>query len=247
MVLYDPHRRWSPRAICRWEDRSLFFAEAGMHNRKPAPAVQALWDQAKEICAMCPVLKECRRDTLGEVYGVFGGLDSYERHMIRRQLTRAIPHWPKDRRLTWAREVYRLRTAGLRWSAIQIQTGLPQSAGELLYRIWEKHLSEVGGKGQVVDLELPELVEEDDKEGRPFPEKVGRRHAWVRHRGGISDAWYRGETPDGEWFCVTVLAGRGQTHKWVHKDDVQLYRPQAAVILNYIGRPDDDSSRTPAA
>jgi WhiB family redox-sensing transcriptional regulator len=243
MVLYDPHRRWAPRGICRWEDRELFFAEAGMNNRRPAAPVQALWDQAKEICSMCPVLRECRRDTLGEPYGVFGGLDSFERYQIRRHLTRAIRTWPEERRLKWAREIYRLRKAKMHWRTIQTQTGIPQSAGELLVEVWEEHLKQVGKQGQVVDLELPDLP----KEPSPFPDRRGRRHAWVRHRGIVSDAWYRGETPDGEWVAVTTEAGRGQVHKWVHKDDVHLYRPQPVVILNYVGRPDHDDSRTPAA
>lgn len=191
---------------------------------------------------MCPVLKECRRDTLGEPFGVFGGRDSYERYKIRKQLPRAIHGWPEERRLKWAKEIHRLRQAGLRWSTIQTQTGIPQTAGEVLFGIWDQKLKEKGAKGEVVDLELP------GRDVMPFPVRQGRRHAWVRHRGIVSDAWYRGETSDGEWFCVTTTAGRGQAIKWVRKEDVHLYRPQQAVILNYIGRPDnDDSSRTPAA
>lgn len=233
MVLYDPHRRWGPRAICRWEDRGTFFAEGGTPHQTPSTAVQALWNQAKEICAMCPVLAECKRDTLGEEYGVWGGLDPHQRYRIRKRMSAAIPKWPEERRLTWAREIHRLRSAGMHWRVIQTQTGLPQSAGELLYEIWEEHLKAKGVKGQVVDLELPEPAK------APFPTAHGRRHAWIRHRGIVSDAWYRGETPDGEWICVTAQAGRGQSHKWIHRDDVYLYRPQAVVILNFIGRPDN--------
>jgi len=238
MVLFDPHRRWGPRGICTWEDRGLFFAEAGMHNRKPADAVQALWDQAKEICAMCPVLKECQRDTLGEEYGVYGGRDPYERYRIRRAMPAAVRKWPEERKLAWGRQIHRLRAAGLKWHVIQIQTGLPPAAAELLHNLWEERLAEKGTTGQVVDLELPET----GRGKTPFPDKPGRRHAWVRHRGLVSDAWYRGQTPDGEWISVSTYAGHGNVNKWFRRNDVHLYQPQAVVILNYIGRPDDDDT-----
>lgn len=193
---------------------------------------------------MCPVLKECRRDTLGEEYGVYGGLDQYERARIRRQLSKAIWRWPEGRRLAWAKEIYELRKAGFQWRTIQSQTGIPRSAGEHLYALWSEHLKEKGNKGEVVTLDLPEP--EGERKKTPFPDRLGQRHAWVRHRGIVSDAYYRGETPDGQWICVTVSINHVQAHKWVRAEDVHFYRPQAAIILNYIGRP-DDSSRTPAA
>lgn len=233
-MLYDPHRRWGPRGICRWEDRGLFFAESGQPNRKPAAAVQVLWDQAKEICAMCPVLAECKRDTLGEEYGVFGGLDQYERYRVRKVMSRAIKKWPEARRLAWAREIYRLRKSGMMWRTIQTQTGMPPSAAEELYAIWNERLERKKPEAEIVDLPLPE------PEKTPFPDRPGRRHAWVRHNGLVSDAWYRGETPDGQWFKMTTFSGRGQVNKWFPKDDVHLYRPQAVVILNYAERPADE-------
>ncbi|MFF6988332.1 WhiB family transcriptional regulator [Streptomyces sp. NPDC010273] len=244
-MLYDPHRRWAPRGICRWEDRKLFFADGGQPNRRPGEAVQRRWDQAKDICKMCPVLKECRRDSLGEEFGVYGGLDEFQRWHIRKALPGVVKSWPESKRLAWGREIHGLRQIGLHWSAIQYRTGMPQSAATDLLNLWEERIEAAkASKSKVTDLELPEMPEEKDK--RPFPPGVGRRHAWVRDRGLVSDAWYRGETPDGEWICVTVFAGRGNSHKWLRKDDVRLYRPQTVVILNYVGRP-DDNSRTPAA
>jgi hypothetical protein len=242
-MLYDPHRKWAPRAICREEDAKFFFADAGQPNRKPAAKVQTRWDQAKEICRMCPVFTECQRDTLGEEYGVYGGRDQYERFLIRREMTKAIRRWPEGRRMAWAQEIYQLRQAEVRWSAIQTRTGLPESAAKLLVRIWEEHLERQPkavepSEGTIVDLPLPE-PEDEDQGHPPFPDKSGRRDAWVRHRGVVSDAWYRGETPDGAWINVTTQAGRGQVHKWFPAKDVHLYRPSAVVILNYKARPDE--------
>jgi hypothetical protein len=233
MVLFDPHRRWGPRGICRYEDRGLFFAEGGMHNRRPAEAVQALWNQAKEICAMCPVLEECKRDTLGEEYGVYGGLDQFERYKMRRALPQAVKNWPKERQAAWGRELSLMRDAGLTWTIIQTQCGLPPTAAEFLVNTWKAaQPKEKAVKKKVVDLQLPSLGRRPD-----FPEKSGRMHAWVRHRGGISDAWYRGETADGKWIHVTTYSGRGNVNKWFATEDVKLYRPQAVVILNYSSMP----------
>lgn len=235
MVLYDPHRKWAPKAICRWEDRELFFADAGQPNRKPSPAVQTQWNEAKGICAMCPALRECRRDTLGEAYGVFGGLDQYERHKIRMALYKAIKGWPRERQLAWGKELHALREADVGWKVIQAQTGIAQTPAEWLIRFWLTNKPKPQAKGQVIDLELPPPPVEQVNQ-KPFPEKPGRRHAWVRSNGLVSDAWYRGQTPEGDWINVTVEVGRGQAHKWIAADDVHLYLPQPVVILNRYGK-----------
>jgi hypothetical protein len=233
-MLYDPHRKWGPYGICREEDAQYFFAPGGLPDRKPTEKTQAAWDQAKEICQMCPVLAQCRRDTLGEEYGVYGGLDQYQRFQVRMALRKAVRRWPQERRRAWGRELQTLREMGLKWSGIHSRTGLPQSAAEWLLKEWLAEQPAPQPTATVVDLPLPPLREET-----PFPPENGRRDAWVRHRGVVSDGWYRGETADGQWINVTTHAGRGQVHKWFHKDDVRLYRPQAVVVLNYTARPDD--------
>ncbi|MFG3718206.1 WhiB family transcriptional regulator [Streptomyces massasporeus] len=239
MVLYDPHRRWGPRGICRWEDRGLFFADGGTPSRQPAEGVQELWDQAKEICAMCPVIKECQRDTLGEEYGVYGGLDQHERYRIRKVMSRAVDRWPDSRRMAWAQEIYTLRQSGMAWRAIQTRTGLPPSAAEKLFDLWEQRPKTKKPKAEVVELQMPDAL----LTKQPFPEQPGRRHAWVRNNGLIADAWYRGETPDGEWINVTTFSGRGSVNKWFRKEDVHLYRPQVVVVLHYAARPEDADDR----
>ena len=238
-MLYDPHRRWAPRGICREEDQHLFFSPGGQPNRKPAKVTQKRWDQAKEICAMCPVLKECARDTLSEEYGVFGGLDEHQRYLIRRRLYKAVDNWPEARRLAWAREIWSLRQADMTWSQILYRTGIPAGAGEKLLKIWTDRLAaQQQDSPKVVDLELPEPEEEAEERLPRFPDRPGRRNCWVRHRGVVADAWYRGETPDGKWVYATTNAGRGQVNKWFMAEDVHLYRPVAAVIRAFAARPD---------
>jgi hypothetical protein len=239
MVLFDPHRQWAPKGICRWEDRNLFFAPGGQPDRKPSARTQNRWDRAKEICSMCPALEECARDTLGEQYGVYGGLDEHQRFLIRMKLAKAVKGWPVERQLAWGKELHRMRERGMSWIAIQGQCGIPASPAEYLVKRWDEHSrAQRVGLSKVVDLELPEPV--DSRLKRPFPDKPGRRHAWVRSNGLVSDAWYRGQTPDGAWINVAVNAGRGSSYKWISAEDVHIYRPQAVVILNYTARPDDE-------
>lgn len=202
-----------------------------MPNRKPSPVVQDLWDQAKDLCSICPVSRECRRDTVGEEYGVFGGLDQYERYKVRMALPEAVKHWPKERRLAWGKELQRMRAGGLHWATIQTQTGLIRAAAEPLVKEWLRENVKAAA-GNIVDLPLPE----PEREPMPFPEVPGSRHAWVRHRGLVSDAWYRGETYDGQWIYATTTAGKGQVNKWFPIKDVKIYRPQVAVILTYAKR-----------
>ncbi|MFG2681365.1 WhiB family transcriptional regulator [Streptomyces sp. NPDC048392] len=54
-------------------------------RQEAVPKTEALYDQAKAICRDCPVLKQCRRDTLGEEYGVYGGWNPRERYLIRQK------------------------------------------------------------------------------------------------------------------------------------------------------------------
>lgn len=226
VVLFDPERRWAPRAICDWDqDKLLLFAEGGQPNRPPSEATQARWDQAKEICAVCPVLKECRRDTLGEEFGVYGGYDEHQRWLTRRALPARARKWPAERRLAWGRLFSTMRAGGLTYRAISLQTGFSAPLATALVEEWKEHRA----KQVSTVTELPVPLAERRKTA--FPDRPGNRHAWVRHRGGVSDAYYRGETPDGQWVLVQTWAGRGNVNKWIKAEDVHLYYPQPAVIL----------------
>jgi WhiB family redox-sensing transcriptional regulator len=68
---------WQFEGACREADPTLFFhpeGERGSARRRRAEA-------AKAICATCPVLKQCRNQslTVREPYGVWGGLSEDER------------------------------------------------------------------------------------------------------------------------------------------------------------------------
>lgn len=66
-----------------WE----FLADQGPFlARVPPPwAVQAAWNAAKrEFCDACPIMQRCRERAMSEPLGIWGGLDQYERHKLRK-------------------------------------------------------------------------------------------------------------------------------------------------------------------
>jgi hypothetical protein len=236
MPLFDPHRRWEPQGLCKEEDPELFFPPSGQLNRPPSAKTQAKWDLAKEVCKLCPVMAECQRDTLGEEFGVFGGRDEHERWKVRKRLPARASRWPAEERLEWGSILAPMRDDGDTWQDIMRRTGIPPSLAEALVREWEESQAASAETSKVVDLPLPEPGFRRDL---PFPARAGECHAWVRHNGMVTDAWYLGQTPDGKWIFVQTWAGRGRpVCKWVSTKDVKVYQPQPVVIRNYRSRPD---------
>ena len=81
---------WQLRAACRDLDSAVFFHP----ERERGPAKTHRDQRAKQVCAPCPVIEDCRRYALQvqEPYGVWGGLTVDERAAILRhpsQLDRA--------------------------------------------------------------------------------------------------------------------------------------------------------------
>lgn len=67
---------WMARAICPGLT-SLFFPEQGETNSA---------EMAKQVCARCPVSRECLEYAIvNEVFGVWGGTTERERRRIRKR------------------------------------------------------------------------------------------------------------------------------------------------------------------
>jgi WhiB family redox-sensing transcriptional regulator len=78
---------WQFQGACREADENLFFhpeGERGAARRRRA-------DAAKSICATCPVVQECREQSLAvrEPYGGWGGLSEDERASVLATRTRS--------------------------------------------------------------------------------------------------------------------------------------------------------------
>lgn len=74
---------WQMQAACRGMDSEVFFHPDGQRGSARAQREQA----AKQICASCPVMQQCREHALKvrEPYGVWGGLTEDEREQILRK------------------------------------------------------------------------------------------------------------------------------------------------------------------
>lgn len=69
---------WRDDGACLSEPVSLFFPD----GEKGRNAVQA--EQAKAVCARCPVLYECLKAALdGNEYGIWGGMTEQERRNLK--------------------------------------------------------------------------------------------------------------------------------------------------------------------
>lgn len=77
---------WQDRAACRYEDPDLFFFE----GNPSAPAAAEQIEQAKRVCAGCPVRRACLEWAMGAVdkWSVAGGTTPGERHLERRRARR---------------------------------------------------------------------------------------------------------------------------------------------------------------
>jgi len=79
----DTNGDWRNDAHCRTEDPDLFFPTAG----EGTPAGRVQYAQARAVCAMCPVRRDCLDYAieLGLDNGMFGGMTPNERRKIQRQ------------------------------------------------------------------------------------------------------------------------------------------------------------------
>lgn len=69
---------WKDSALCASVDPDIFFPDKGENAR-----------QAKRICAVCPVLEQCRHYALtNDVIGVWGGMSDRDRAAARRSALR---------------------------------------------------------------------------------------------------------------------------------------------------------------
>ncbi|NUR01410.1 MAG: WhiB family transcriptional regulator [Streptomyces sp.] len=80
----QPADEWLHVAACRGRDDDLFFPVGSS-----APALKQT-AEAKAICRRCPVTSECLMFaiTTGAEFGVWGGLDEYDRRALARRTAR---------------------------------------------------------------------------------------------------------------------------------------------------------------
>lgn len=241
-INFDPVKPWleHPGRACAKLDldeaMDTFFAGPDNIVKHVGPKVIAAWNRAKEICNSCPVLESCRRDTLGEPHGVWGGRDPLERQTERRRLTDRAANWSPAFRAKVAERVYLLRheTREVRdFTEIQLITGMNGGLASKLY-FEEAERREAAQKaaqapqGASEDLEslsLPEL-----------PEEPGQRHLWVIHMGVVRDAYYKAHSLDGTHVKVELRDARAMTRTWLPLEHVRFYTEPERVEKRMKGR-----------
>lgn len=74
---------WQMQGGCRGLDSSFFFHPEGERGHARLQRER----RAKQICASCPVIQQCRSHALSvdEVYGIWGGLSEHDRTVLRRR------------------------------------------------------------------------------------------------------------------------------------------------------------------
>lgn len=82
-MIVDLSRKWLPLARCKGMDVEGFFAPHAANLKTPSRKLRKAWDEAKAVCAQCPVQHACARDHLGEIDGIWGGLDPLQRKELR--------------------------------------------------------------------------------------------------------------------------------------------------------------------
>lgn len=174
--IFSSSRPWVRRAACAGMPVEDFYGECGSVYNKPKPGLKALWDEAKKVCQTCPVLQECRRDSLGEEFGVWGGRDQYERHLARRELAAQIRQWPREDRLRLARRLRSMRRRGMSRYEIRRLTGV-------MPRVYEALMSDLRAWREEQEAQGAELPYE---KGRPFTEAQKRRVIALREEQGLS-------------------------------------------------------------
>lgn len=71
---------WHLRAACRGPNNAIFFPPSRLERRSDKRRRE---QRAKEICAECAVLQECRNYAfeIGEQHGIWGGMTEQERRL----------------------------------------------------------------------------------------------------------------------------------------------------------------------
>lgn len=236
-MIVDLNKRWMTDDLpCLRREPEMFFVDHGQESyMNPGPKVQYAWDRAKAVCATCPVMKQCARDNLGELDGVWGGLDPAQRIKLRAQ------HAANIRRLTgpvkeeYAALAYMLREERkLPWADVGRIIGAGSATAQYLYDLHKDTLREQEEPAEVMPLELPETVTVTQINANArFPQRAPKQgDGWVRYGRRVVWGYYLGQTEDDEWFSFKIkLLAQEYSVCWIKAEDVKLTKKVARNVL----------------
>jgi hypothetical protein len=178
-VIIDLERKWRPRARCLGEDPETFFTDHApnvMYRGKPTAKVALAWEKAKIICGDCPVRKECARDHLGEVEGIWGGLDPAQRAQLRRVHSTNVRNLRGPVKLEYAQLAATLHKRKVVANDIGRLMGISTTTVNYLVAWHKGHLEEQAKRREEQPLQVQEV-----------PRKGRRRKGVTRTHGTSAD------------------------------------------------------------
>jgi len=137
--MIDVNRKWMSRAACAGQPVTVFFQDNESSSapsvRTPPPRggnTKRSWDPAKKICAICPVLWECRRDTVGEPDGYWGGRNPRQRAQARNVRSKHVRDLPEVDKEELSGIIVEMRNRFANWTDIERTVGLRYAACQWL-------------------------------------------------------------------------------------------------------------------
>lgn len=214
-------------------ESTFFYPGPADVSNVPGHAARARWEMAKEICIECPFFLRCRKDRLGEEYGVWGGLDEHERHLIRRGMSQRRHAADEEQVAALAAQLHAM-TAGHRGLSVREvarRTGVSlQGVRELVDR-HEKTLAEQASTRKPEPAAWKATV--------AFPSAhPPMGDGWVWRDGLVYQAHYLAQTGDGEFFFMKLRVNRNPMRKWFPVAHVSLRVKVFPVIQEWAGRAD---------
>ena len=242
VVIVDLSKRWQCEEMpCLRRNPEMFFFSNGKETlAHPSAKVQAQWDRAKEVCYTCPVMRECGRDNLGEVEGVWGGMDPAQRIKLRFKHSENVHKLTGPVKVRYAQLAYMLREdRNLPFSEIARIIGIRNQTAMYLWNWYKSWLDEQRKAAAVRDLELPEPgTVTDISPNAAFPENPpAEGDAWVRYGRRVVFGYYLGQTEDDAWISLKVkLLGPEYSVGWFKAEDVKMTRKTARNVLTRVGK-----------
>ena len=82
MATLTRREAWRDEALCRFVEHDVFFPHHTLSESR--------WDNARLVCAFCPVRKQCLNVVIGlddndDRWGMFGGLTPAQRKKLRKK------------------------------------------------------------------------------------------------------------------------------------------------------------------
>lgn len=242
-MIVDLGKRWVRRALCAGKSPELFFTEYGSEPiTNPSPRVQAHWDAAKRICADCPVMKQCARDYLGELDGVWGGLDPAQRIKIRADHNANVRALRGPVKLEYMALAHQLRVQrNLNFSDVARIIGISVETAVYLVALEKDRLEKVQEEAEAAAKAAQEAVSGAEEAvayvGPDFPAKPpAEGDSWVRYGRRVLPGHYLGQTDDDRWFQLKVKVFHSEYSVcWIKAEDVKITGPVARNVLTRVG------------